>query len=112
MTRCQGQGCTGWTRVQGTLCERCQRLTAIGHLVLVAVLSENINTTQWWNAMDAVAHLLLDHAELRRRHRREMSQEIQDGSRAVFVRDTGRNGRQEQGVSTWTRTIPGRWRRC
>lgn len=82
MTRCTGQGCVHWAR-EGALCDRCRRLTAIGHLVLVAVQSESINTSQWWNAMDAVAFLLRDYAQLKKAWR-ELHTEAEEGiSRAA-----------------------------
>lgn len=107
MTRCTGQGCVHWAR-EGALCERCQRLTAIGHLVelvfwhgALANVPEGaempvtfverlkmirlVKPLDVWQvqALDAVAFLLTDHAQLRRAHRRELNSEIQEGSRAA-----------------------------
>lgn len=122
MTRCIGQGCRHYTA--GGLCERCQRLTAIGAIVQLVfwhgamkgvpeggvmpvtfvgryqVLRLTRALDPWQeDALDAVANLLTDHAVLRRRHRRDMNDEIREGSRAA--RDAWaegeRHGRDERG---------------
>lgn len=65
----------------GTLCERCQRLMAIGVLVDAAEPADG--SDRHVAALDAVAFLLTDHALLRRRHRRELREADQDGQRGA-----------------------------
>lgn len=107
MTRCKGQGCVHWAR-PGPLCERCQWLQAIGLLVdlvfwhgattgvpeggpmpvafierlQILRLTRPLDRFQE-DALDAVAFLLIERATTRRRHQKELRDEIQDGSRAA-----------------------------
>lgn len=107
MTRCKGRGCTYWAAT-GDTCERCQRLMAIGAIVELVfwhgaqrnvpegavmpvrfverlqVLRLTRPLDAWQSeALDAVAFLLTDHAQLRRRHRRELREADQDGQRGA-----------------------------
>lgn len=83
MTRCQRNGCGLWT-TEGMLCERCQRLMAIGALV-IAVDQAATGESDLRVGLNAIAHLLTDHARMRRAYQAQLREA--DRETAAAARD-------------------------